>query len=951
MASNLPPVGVAHHGVSSWLVRFARHAWLAVPRGSSLPGHVWRQRHRGIVTILWCHAIGIGCFSLYTGQSVGHSVFEGGLIGAAALAAAIPLLTRTWRASIAALGLVASSGVLVHLSGGYIELHFHFFVMVGLLTLYQQWIPFLLAIGFVLVHHGVVGVLDPSAVYNHPAAIAHPWRWAAIHALFITAMSIVSLISWRVNELQESERRRRAAEGLAQVRQLISQSLDPQDVNQHIVDSIRVLLAVQTAVVYRLNAQRDELVAMAVSGENGVQASRSLPAGVGAAGLAARERCCVVTPDILGDPRILVTAELRSRVERAGYRAALAVPLVVQGQVIGALGVGDRIGRAFDAEDIRVAQAFTDQAAAAIDNARLVDELKTRQARLEALLAIGQELARIQPVEPLLSRVAEACGRLFNAASVAFRLVEDEDLIVCGTWGASKGVMPAMPMKIGENLTGVVAASGELLVVQDPVNDPRLMLAYREQYRQDGIRGVLALPVKVDEQVIGTLTIRITRDGGFSPADVEIAKAFAGQAAIALENSRLYQETKATLTELSDTKDQLAQAQKMEAIGQLAGGVAHDFNNLLTVITGRSRLFLARVPPEHPGRRDVELIDRAADRAASLTRQLLAFSRKQVLQPKSLDLNALIGGLAPMLRRLIGEDMELMLVERAGLAQVMADPGQLEQVVMNLVVNARDAMPHGGTVKIETERRDLYKATQHAQGLIPPGQYVALTVQDAGCGMDSGTLTKIFDPFFTTKGPGKGTGLGLSTVYGVVLQSGGYIGVDSIVGRGTTFTVYLPQTAAPTDAPESQRRTARLPRGRETILLVEDEDEVRQLASEILKACGYTVLDSNDPLEASLLGERHQGKIALLLTDIVMPAMRGPALAAHILSRDPGVRVLYMSGYTEEMIGSHGMLEPAGVFLQKPFTPETLARAVREALEAKSLAGKEDGSSHGLAVT
>jgi signal transduction histidine kinase len=903
------------------------------------------------VAVLWGHAIGIGCFSLYTGQSVGHSVLEGGLIGATALAAAIPLLTRTWRASIAAVGLVASSGVLVHLSGGYIELHFHFFVMVGLLTLYQQWIPFLLAIGFVLVHHGVVGVLDPSAVYNHPSAIAHPWRWAAIHALFITGMSIVSLISWRVNELQESTRRRRSAEGLAQIRQLISQSLDPQDVNQHIVDSIHVLLAVQTAVVYRLNPQGEELVAMAVSGENGVQAPRSLPAGVGAAGLAARERCCVVTPDILADPRILVTAELRSRVERAGYRAALAVPLVVQGQVIGALGVGDRVGRAFDAEDIRVAQAFTDQAAAAIDNARLVDELKTRQARLEALLAIGQELARIQPVEPLLSRVAEACGRLFNAASVAFRLVEDEDLIVCGTWGASNGVMPAMPMKIGENLTGAVAASGELLVVQDPVNDPRLMPAYRAGYRQDGIRGFLCLPVKVDEQVIGTLTIRISRHGGFSPADVEIAKAFAGQAAIALENSRLYQETKATLTELSDTKDQLVQAQKMEAIGQLAGGVAHDFNNLLTVITGRSRLFLARVPLEHPGRRDVELIDQAADRAASLTRQLLAFSRKQVLQPKSLDLNALIGGLAPMLRRLVGEHLELMLVPRAGLAQVMADPGQLEQVVMNLIVNARDAMPQGGTVTIETKSRELHKAAQHAQGQIPPGQYVALAVQDAGCGMDSETLTKIFEPFFTTKGPGKGTGLGLSTVYGIVHQSGGYIGVDSILGRGTTFTIYLPQTAAPTETPESQRPATRLPRGRETILLVEDEDEVRQIASEILKDCGYTVLDSNDPLEASLLGERHRGKIALLLTDIVMPVMQGPALAAHILSQNPGVRVLYMSGYTEEMIGSHGVLEPAGLFLQKPFTPETLARAVREALSATSPASKGDGTPHGLAVT
>jgi signal transduction histidine kinase len=262
--------------------------------------------------------------------------------------------------------------------------------------------------------------------------------------------------------------------------------------------------------------------------------------------------------------------------------------------------------------------------------------------------------------------------------------------------------------------------------------------------------------VKVDEQVIGVLTVRISREGGFSSGDVQIAKAFATQAAVALENSRRYQETQGAFEELSRTKDQLVQAQKMEAIGQLAGGVAHDFNNLLTVITGRSRLFLARTPAGHPGRRDVELIDQAADRAAALTRQLLAFSRKQVLQPKALDPNALIGGLAPMLIRLIGEHIELIIVPGRDIGQVMADPGQIEQVVMNLVVNARDAMPEGGMLKIDTERRDLVTPAAHSQGQIVPGRYVLLRVQDSGSGMDDVTLGKIFEPFLHDQGARQG---------------------------------------------------------------------------------------------------------------------------------------------------------------------------------------------------
>ena len=364
------------------------------------------------------------------------------------------------------------------------------------------------------------------------------------------------------------------------------------------------------------------------------------------------------------------------------------------------------------------------------------------------------------------------------------------------------------------------------------------------------------------------------------------------------------------------------------------GGIAHDFNNILTVIGGRTHLLLARAAADDPSRPDMELIGKAADRATSLTRQLLAFSRRQILQPKALDLSALMNGLAPMLRRLIGEHIELLTVPGANLAQVMADPGQIEQVVMNLLVNARDAMPEGGMVKIETASASLPDGARHAQGRVEPGEYVTLSVQDSGCGMDAPLLTRIFEPFFTTKESGKGTGLGLSTVYGIVHQSAGFIGVDSTVGRGTVFTVYLPACVSPVATTECLPSSKPLPRGRETILLVEDDEGTRELISDVLKAHDYTVLESGDPLEAIVLAERHPGPVHLLFTDIVMPAMRGPTLAAQLVSVRPEMRLLYMSGYTDGTIADRDTIEPPGSFLQKPFMPDVLMQSVRDALDA-----------------
>jgi len=401
------------------------------------------------------------------------------------------------------------------------------------------------------------------------------------------------------------------------------------------------------------------------------------------------------------------------------------------------------------------------------------------------------------------------------------------------------------------------------------------------------------------------------------------------------------------ITERRKLESELQQAQKMDAIGRLAGGVAHDFNNLLLVISAYAELMLDSLPGEAPLRRNVNEIISASRRAADLTRQLLAFGRKQMQLLQVLDLNAVIGEIATMLPRLIGEDIELVFVPGQDLGKVKADPVQIEQIVMNLAANARDAMPGGGMLTIETAsvRVDESYAQRHA--IVPPGEYVLLAVTDSGQGIGAEHLPHIFEPFYTTKEAGKGTGLGLATVYGIVKQNGGFVWVYSEPGLGTTFKVYLPQVQSLSGELRTAKPSEESPVGCETVLLVEDEALVRQASRQFLVRSGYAVLEANDGEDALRVSRKHRGPIHLMVTDVVMPRMGGPRLAERLAEERPDMQVLFVSGYAENTVLQHGKIDVGTRFLQKPFSLKALARKVREILEASEARALATTSSRG----
>ena len=925
----------------SWL-------WFLIPEGRPLSVTTWRRRHRGILILLGAHVPGLAVFGILGGAEPLRAVGGAGVVGVMALLAWLASRWRTFAAGMACLGLLTSSALLVHFSGGSVEMHFHFFVMVGLMALYQDWVPFVLAIGYVVVHHGLVGVLQPTSVFNHPA-------------VFILAMSIVLLTAWRLSEAAHARGElilNSAGEGIVGVDQggritfanAAAAAMTGWSVDELVSRPLRAL-GLETAEAAWASAGP-------TNGETSAETTfrrkdgTTFPAEYVSAPIRERGRH-------VGSVMVFHEITRRKQAEAALRDSESRYRLLAE-NVSDVIWVRDMTLRlVYISPSIQRLRGYTPEEAMA----QTLEETLTPASMAVALNALDYALkleqeGRANPDVPvaldLESRRRDG-STVWTEATMSF--MRDGDGRPIGIIGVSRDITERKRAEEAlreseRRFRSVTESAPDAIIAADArgtivswnhgaeaifgyteaeILGHPLTVLMPERYRESHRRGLSRAGVTGKSVVGRTLEFNgLRKDGTEFPLELSLGSWEREQGRFYVGIIRDVAERKRADEALRLTEEQLRQAQKMDVVGRLAGGIAHDFNNLLTVIMGRSDLLLGREEGDSESRRDLEMISTTATQAAALTRQLLAFSRKQVLQPMILDLNLIVTDMATMLRRLIGEDIDLITALKRPLGLVRADRTQIEQVIVNLVVNARDAMPHGGTLTIETTEARLDGAFATRNPGASPGPHVVLTVRDTGGGMDAAVRAHLFEPFFTTKEPGKGTGLGLATVYGIVKQHEGCIVVESALGVGTTFRIYLRHVA---DAATILGKGASAPPyGNETILLVEDEAAVRDLAAEMLRRYGYTVVAPN-PEEALAVAERHATPIHLLLTDIFMSHLNGRELADRLTGLRPLMKVLYMSGYTDDVIAQHGALDDHARLLAKPFGTMDLLRKVREVLD------------------
>ncbi|HEX7613263.1 MAG TPA: ATP-binding protein [Candidatus Limnocylindrales bacterium] len=605
---------------------------------------------------------------------------------------------------------------------------------------------------------------------------------------------------------------------------------------------------------------------------------RQDPRGVGMTATAIQTSQPVAIADPLSDPMF---STLKSEVRKRGYESAVALPLVVEGRAIGALTVYATVVNAFGAIEVELLQHLADDISFKLEVIGREETRRAAEAERDRLAAVVEQAGESVVITDRDGRIVYT-----NAAFTSITGYEPNEVV-------------GQPPDILRGASG----SPEGAAMSEAIGDGKSWSGQTSYLRKDGTERDMHLIINPRRDYSGAVvgTIVIGRD-------------------VSRERS---------------LEAQLMQSQKLEAIGRLAGGIAHDFNNLLTAISGYAEILKAELDVDDPRADDVVEIQRAAARATQLTAQLLAFSRRQVLNPRPLDPQSVVTGIAPMLRRLIGEEVELAVSAQPGLGPVLADPGQLDQVLVNLALNARDAMPRGGHLNIEVHEVDLDSDFATAHGGSDVGTYVVFQVSDAGEGMAPHILGHAFEPFFTTKAQGKGTGLGLSTVIGIVEQSNGYVDIESEPGRGTTVRVYLPKTLAPkAETPDETDDPS--PRGTGTLLVVEDEEPVRSFVCRILEQAGYSVIQAATGERALEIEAGYAGQIDLLFTDVVMPGMSGRELADILLARRPGTPVLYASGYNEEMIADRGVLGPGVSYLAKPFTGTEILQRLRDLLKSRA---------------